>query len=360
MNKKQDYLKIIFGDSRKRKARYVRLYGEEDSDRFIHISCRNMKKQWLVALAISVLVCMLFVMIQFTNPPASTILHEDGGFTLYFSEDQEAPVALEVEMMMGDHQQKSSISLEPYQKEKDNISSSQTTTSNWVFYQAERELRQWANSTELSHASSFVHLPEESSEGVAYHWEIPRENNHILLPLIPLGFLAFLLYQRDRDLRRKELESSESLQRQLIPFVTRLVLLMEAGLVVSAALERMMSEYKRWHQTNHTDDYFVQQMVRLDHRVRETKGDYVREIKCFSHRLGIPDFIRIMGIIEENKQKGTELSQKLLMETHLLWEKRKKAAIERGRVSESKLTFPLMLQIISLILITVAPVFIEM
>ena len=360
MNINRGYLKLIFGDSRRRKARYVRLYGEEDSDCFIHDNRRKMMRQWIGALVFSGLVGLLLVLAQLLNPLSNSILHENGGYILYFPKGWADSISLEVEMTLGDDLRKSNISLKPFQEERNDISELHKNPSDQIFHQAERELRQWANSTKVDSRASPVQLPEKSSEGVVYHWGISKENNYLLLPLIPIGFVVFLFFQRDQDLRRKELESNESVQNQLIPFVTRLVLLMEAGMVVSGALERMMSEYKRWHHINQRKDYFIQQMVGIDHRVHETKGDYVKEIKGFSHRLGNPDFIRIMGIIEENKHKGTELSQKLLMETRSLWEKRKKSAIERGRVAESKLTFPLMLQIISLILVTIAPVFIEM
>ncbi|MBQ3184719.1 MAG: hypothetical protein IJB54_01905, partial [Firmicutes bacterium] len=68
----------------------------------------------------------------------------------------------------------------------------------------------------------------------------------------------------------------------------------------------------------------------------------------------------VSNIIEDNVNKGTELTGKLRSESDMLWMDRKKKCEEMGRLAETKLTLPLMLFLIVLIVITVAPALLEL
>ena len=54
------------------------------------------------------------------------------------------------------------------------------------------------------------------------------------------------------------------------------------------------------------------------------------------------------------------MTEKLESESDILWTQRKKIAEEKGRIAETKLTFPLALLLLVLILITAAPAIMEM
>ena len=53
--------------------------------------------------------------------------------------------------------------------------------------------------------------------------------------------------------------------------------------------------------------------------------------------------------------KGADFSEKLKKENELLWFSRKQHAEEQGRLAETKLTMPLMILLLVLIMITIAP-----
>ena len=80
----------------------------------------------------------------------------------------------------------------------------------------------------------------------------------------------------------------------------------------------------------------------------------------YGKRLAIKEFTRITSIITDNQYKGVNLTEKLESESDILWTQRKKIAEEKGRIAETKLTFPLALLLLVLILITAAPAIMEM
>ncbi|MDI9494554.1 MAG: bacterial type II secretion system protein F domain protein, partial [Bacillota bacterium] len=63
---------------------------------------------------------------------------------------------------------------------------------------------------------------------------------------------------------------------------------------------------------------------------------------------------------EDNINKGSSLAEKLEAEGTLLWMDRKKRAEERARLAETKLSFPLMLLLLSLMIITTAPILLSL
>jgi tight adherence protein C len=66
------------------------------------------------------------------------------------------------------------------------------------------------------------------------------------------------------------------------------------------------------------------------------------------------------AVISDNWDKGSVLAEKLEGESNLLWISRKKRAEEKGKLAETKLTFPLVILLIVLIMVTIAPALMEL
>ena len=79
----------------------------------------------------------------------------------------------------------------------------------------------------------------------------------------------------------------------------------------------------------------------------------------FGRRSQVKELIRVSGIMMENMDKGNDLWDKLAEEGELLWQERKRLALEKMRVSESKMSFPLGLLLISLVLVTAGPALLQ-
>ena len=70
--------------------------------------------------------------------------------------------------------------------------------------------------------------------------------------------------------------------------------------------------------------------------------------------------MRISNIINDNISKGSGLTDKLQSECETLWLARKRNSEERGRLAETKLTLPLTLFLLVLVVITVSPALLEL
>ena len=181
-----------------------------------------------------------------------------------------------------------------------------------------------------------------------------------MIPLLILVILACLLiYKRSTNPIKQLLKArNASITRQLPEFVNKLVLLLNAGLVLSAAFDRTVEE--SLNSRSSEDDYFYSKLREISKNMKEMNSPLNTEFRAFAKESGHSGLMRISNILSDNINKGVELTEKLQTESEVLWINRKRDCEERGRISETKLTLPLVLFLLVLIVITVSPALLEL
>lgn len=130
-----------------------------------------------------------------------------------------------------------------------------------------------------------------------------------------------------------------------------------AGLVASAAFFEIADSAVG--SDSKTSPLFFE-VSRMAERVRGSNTSFVRELMEFSHGCGLRELVRFSSIVADNADKGSSLAEKLEREGEQLRDQQKRAAEEQGRLAETKLSFPLMILLLVLIVIAVAPVMFEL
>lgn len=206
--------------------------------------------------------------------------------------------------------------------------------------------------------SKIVYLPEHI-EGMDHVSWSNAKNSPILLITFACGVLLICIYMKRYDqIKTLKRNCNDSIEDELPDFLNKIVLLMNAGLVLSAAFEKIVKDYNFHEYMNQS--YFYHQLTGISTKVSETNASMVEELKRFAERSKNREFMRVTNVISDNIHKGTELVNVLQGESTFLWFQRKKRAEEKGRIAETKLTMPLALQLLVLIIITLAPAMIEM
>ena len=139
-------------------------------------------------------------------------------------------------------------------------------------------------------------------------------------------------------------------------FNNQLLLLLNSGLIFYDAFGRIAEGYER-RQDEKT--FFTEMIAEIKKKSTLAGNSLVAVLDDYGKRLAIKEFTRITSIITDNQYKGVNLTEKLESESDILWTQRKKIAEEKGRIAETKLTFPLALLLLVLILITAAPAIME-
>jgi hypothetical protein len=229
----------------------------------------------------------------------------------------------------------------------------------------EKRLASLIESVELDIKTSnskeaFFHLPDTAGDGISIQWK--EENNSgdfSYLFLFLIGALLLVYNRRYVEIKREALATRKSILSDFPDLVLKLVLLLNAGMVTESSLRKIALDYLRTRDPKSKRPLF-EGLVELNKRISETNSSLVVELREFAFLSGVRELSRFARIVEDNMNKGSTLIEKLEGETAILWISRKKRAEEKARLAETKLTFPLLLLLIALVIITTAPVLITM
>ncbi len=355
----------LTGDSEHMRQILYRIYGQQaKSQKMMHLKLQSLKN-YLLIVSISILIFTSGLLSVCLAP--SDIVYRDGSpyavkrpmagekaqqLTLRLSV-LEGEAAIEKELNLTINPEKAAEEEEPgsFREGSENMENSGDVSMETESAALEREIRNVVRSINKSEEGESLILPETLPGGAAITWEESKTLDFLLV--IPLGICALMLVYSNRYklLKKEEEEAKNSIKRELPEFMNKLVLLLNAGLVLSEAFEKLIGE---------KEGYFYTQLEAVHRRVKDTNAPFSAAFREFAVRSGVKELVRLSNIINDNVGKGAELSEKLRCESEMLWFARKKEAEERGRLAETKLTLPLAILLLSLVTVTVAPALMEM
>lgn len=145
--------------------------------------------------------------------------------------------------------------------------------------------------------------------------------------------------------------------KELPGFVNLLLLLLESGMILQEAFHRVVDAID---EKRRKDSVFYDELSVLCRQSRVTGENVIVLFHQFSRSCGVKEVLRISSLMEEHIGKGVDLREALSNECEWLWQEKKRGVLENIRLRESKMSFPLALLLISLLLISVGPAFLQM
>ncbi|PKM84806.1 MAG: hypothetical protein CVU86_05420 [Firmicutes bacterium HGW-Firmicutes-11] len=202
-----------------------------------------------------------------------------------------------------------------------------------------------------------IHLPAQTADGTPITWMEKRSNlTGSFLLLFLMG--ALLIYARRYEgAKREMLRERKRIERDLPEFVDALVLMLYAGSYTEGAIKRIATNYEAG--TDSKGEYPLHEQIRSirDH-LEQSNVSLRHELISLAEQCNLRELSRIITILTDNLEKGIALAEKLDMESSMLRYGRKRKSKEAGQLIETKLTFPMVLLLISLLIITTGPVMI--
>lgn len=167
--------------------------------------------------------------------------------------------------------------------------------------------------------------------------------------IVPFALILLGIYSlKYSTIEQKLKKDREAVTDALPELMDRVILLLSAGMYIEGILEKIAADYG-------SENFLFKKLSELLVKAGESNKSIIYELSEYSVRTGIRELIRFSNILENNFHKGSDLLDKLEAEGALLWSGRRKKAEERAKKAETKLSFPLMLLLLSLITITSAP-----
>ena len=206
-----------------------------------------------------------------------------------------------------------------------------------------------------------VRLPSSLTDGTPVRWRARKQKDRTGIILIPFMYIALVLAVIKAGVDKHsdgEAEARREIMRGLPRFCNQLFLMMNAGMILSDAVERICESYKSYGEDNMS--VFERELTEL---ISENDGHRISTatlINEYASRHNVKELVRIATILTENERRGSDVIESLSRESSYLWDDRKIVARESGRMIDMKMSWPLGMLLILLIVITMAPALLSM
>lgn len=216
--------------------------------------------------------------------------------------------------------------------------------------------------TELEYSEEkSVRLPSSLSDGTPVIWRARKQKDRTGIILIPFMYIALVLAVIKTGVDKHtdgEAAARKEIMRGLPRFCNQLFLMMNAGMILSDAVEKICESYSGYGKDNMS--VFERELTEL---MSENDGHRISTatlISEYASRHNVKELVRIATILTENERRGSDVIESLSRESQYLWDDRKIVARESGRMIDMKMSWPLGMLLILLIVITMAPALLTM
>lgn len=327
---------------------------------------KNALRQIMAVVAVGMVLAAADFMISSGSGEADVEHSGDGTYLVRPQEGEESrelSIVAKIKGKDGAYEKEMNIMLDAHEKEKTQEKSEadgEGGDEEPEDIRVERDLEMIAEQINDDITKRRITLPKELEGGEKIIWTVEpaRDSNAMIIAAMTALICVMLYRERFSAIRRREREHRESVLRRLPGFINRLVLLLNAGLVLSSAFQVAVEESIAGRESE--KDYFYRNLKGIYVAMRTANVSMENGLREFAARSKVRELMRISNIIDDNISKGTELTYKLQNESRVLWTERKKKCEEMGKLAETKLTLPLVLFLMVLIVITIAPAMLEL
>lgn len=202
----------------------------------------------------------------------------------------------------------------------------------------------------------YYYLPDEW-EGQALQWQKPGDDSGAMLASLAL-FAAFVVMLRKvREKQEAQAKRAEQLLMDYPSFVMKFTLLIQAGMTVRSAFQKMSTDYKRRcpKKGRYAYEAVMTACYEMDSGIAE-----VEVYRRFGERCGQMKYKTFSTILIQNLQKGGQRMSDLLEQEALeAWDERKRKARVLGETAATKLLVPMVMMLAVVMAIIMIPAFLS-
>ncbi len=191
--------------------------------------------------------------------------------------------------------------------------------------------------------------------GHAISYENSMSHTWIYVLLISALMTAVLYTGRDRELKNEVAKREREMLLDYPEIVSKLTLLLGAGLTLRAAFEKVAMDYKM--RTFGRRSYACEEMLITVHRMKSGVSEYEAYLD-FGKRCAVRRYTKLGALFSQNIKKGSVgLLNEMEREVHDAFEERKANARKKGEEAGTKLLFPMALMLFVVMIIVIIPAF---
>lgn len=210
---------------------------------------------------------------------------------------------------------------------------------------------------EKSRNGQYLELPAKVGEDTI-NW-LRKGSGNVDGMVLFIFLLGFLLFWKEKEGQQKQEEIKKS--RMVLEYpelVSKLTLLLGAGMTLQRAWEKIATEYKEKRERGSISKYYAYEEMYITFKQMESGVPLKSAIDAFGKRIGIPRYLKFSTLLSQNLRRGSSgLLERLEIEAVDSFEERKAIARQMGERASTKLLFPMILMLVIVMVLIMVPAF---
>ena len=203
-----------------------------------------------------------------------------------------------------------------------------------------------------------VSLPNEA-DGEKLNWREPTDSRPLGIALLGILLAVMVIPRARSSMRDEDKKRSEEMERDYPEIISKLILLLTAGMTCSGAWKRICNDYLE--AKPRLGKRFAYEEMVFSLRELELGKSEAAVYESFGNRTGILCYKRLAAMLSRNIRRGSrEILTMLDLESRDAYAARFEAVRKKGEETSTKLLLPMMGMLVIVIAIIVVPAFMGM
>ncbi|MDO5402788.1 MAG: hypothetical protein Q4F11_05055 [Eubacteriales bacterium] len=199
-----------------------------------------------------------------------------------------------------------------------------------------------------------IYLPDSVNGKKITYSQVQEHTQPIIFPLLAAAAVGVLYVGSIFDERKREGLRQLQLKYDYSEVVSKLTLLVGAGMTFRKAWEKIVTDYKNNSINGKTRPVYDEMEITLNQL--QTGVSELKAYEEFGRRCNTREYLKLASLLQQNLKKGSRgLADMLHEEAGLAFEQRKNLAVKRGEEAGTKLLAPMVLMLVVVMAIVMAP-----
>ena len=184
-------------------------------------------------------------------------------------------------------------------------------------------------------------------------WRYSTDNTYLVLAILFAFLIPLISYLKDREIYNQFRKRRYQLQESFPDFISRWILLMEAGLSMQGAFFRIGEDYlnKRERKQNYLYEEIIYICRQMKNGLSEKEG-----YELLARRCGLSCYKKLSGLLIQHLHKGGNgILESLREEAVKAGDEQKRAIQKKGEEMGTKLLFPMILMLAIVMILIMIP-----
>lgn len=198
------------------------------------------------------------------------------------------------------------------------------------------------------------YLPDEVN-GTRIQWSYPIDHSGTILLSLSILAALLLIVSREREKEKQRQKRRDQMFLDYPNLVTKLCLLMQAGMTMRRAFSKTALDYRKYQQTRDVPRCAYEEML-ITYYEMESGVLESQAYENFGRRCDHPQYRTLATLLSQNLKKGSRgLLEILERESLSAFEDRKRQAKIIGEAAATKLLIPMVLMLLVVLIILMVP-----